>query len=167
MDIQTLEFMSMKEFEDWKADEEIRSSSKFIRSSGNHPGNGRTRNQATVYVYYACQRSGNLRDRRSSGEPSKKSNRITSLKIDGLCTASISLIHDKQVYFLMLFFSFQYFNNCLFPCVGFTSSIECLVITAQLTMDTMPITLLGKIYQNKKRNGFTNSCFEAGLRKKL
>jgi hypothetical protein len=101
MDLQTLEFMSMKEFEEWKADEEVRSSSKFIRSSGNHPGSCRTQNQAnqaTVYVYYACQRSGNLRARNSSVEPSRKSNRITSLKIDGLCTASISLIHDKQVF---------------------------------------------------------------------
>lgn len=94
MDIQVFEFMSIKEFEEWKADEEKRSCSKFLRSSGNHQGSGRTRkNQATVYVYYSCQRSGNLRAR-SSVEKTKKSD---SLKTDGLCTASISLIHDTKV----------------------------------------------------------------------
>ena len=96
MEYQTHNFASMEEFLAWKTDEEKRSGSKFNRSSGDHSVSRRPGRQSSVYVYFACHRSGTQRPQVSVIRK-KKSKVQGSIKINGTCTASINLIHDKEV----------------------------------------------------------------------
>ncbi|KAI9554265.1 hypothetical protein GHT06_019537 [Daphnia sinensis] len=80
MESQTHTFASMEDFAAWKTSEEKLSGSKFNRS---------------FYMYYACNRSGPKRITESKGSKKKKPSSRESIKINGTCTASISLVHDK------------------------------------------------------------------------
>lgn len=97
MESQTHTFTSMEEFVTWKISEEKLSGSKFNRSSGNHQIHQSDTNKVTVYMYYACNRSGLQRITPSKGSKKKKANSQGSIKINGTCTASINLAHDKEV----------------------------------------------------------------------
>lgn len=98
MDSQIHNFTSMEEFMAWKTSEEKSSASKFNRSSGDQQIRRSDNQKVSVYIYYACNRSGTKRIRacKESGKK-KKSNRPDSIKMNGTCTASIRLIHDKVV----------------------------------------------------------------------
>lgn len=95
MEKKTYQFNSVKEFDNWKVEEETRSSSRFIRSSGEHTVPPRDGN--LVYTYLTCHRSGIHRDK--SKETGKKKKTIPSLKINGVCTATMIVMHDRQVSF--------------------------------------------------------------------
>ncbi|XP_057375085.1 uncharacterized protein LOC130696035 [Daphnia carinata] len=97
MEAQTHTFTSMEEFEAWKMSEEKLSGSKFNRSSGRHQTRQSDTKKAVVYMYYACNRSGLQRIRESKGSKKKKPSSQGSIKINGTCTASISLVHDKEL----------------------------------------------------------------------
>ena len=99
MEAQTHNFTSMEEFLAWKASEEKSSGSKFNRSSGDQQIHRSDNQKVSVYIYYACNRSGTKRIRatKESGKK-KKSIRQESIKMNGTCTSSIRLIHDKVVY---------------------------------------------------------------------
>lgn len=98
IETQTYNFTSMEEFLAWKTSEEKSSGSKFNRSSGDQQIRRPDNQKVLVYIYYACNRSGNHRIRASKGSgKKKKSNGHESIKINGTCTASIRLIHDKMV----------------------------------------------------------------------
>lgn len=104
MEAQTHEFSSMEEFLTWKSAEEKYSGSKFNRSSGDHSTTRRSagNTSSSVYMYYACNRSGTKRIRVNQESKKKKCNQ-ESIKINGTCTASISLIHDKGVFQFQVF----------------------------------------------------------------
>lgn len=95
MESQTHTFASMEEFAAWKLSEEKLSGSKFNRSSGDHQTRQSGSQKVIVYMYYACNRSGSQRIRVNNGSKKKKPSSQGSIKINGTCTASISLVHDK------------------------------------------------------------------------
>lgn len=97
MESQMHTFASMEEFAAWKLSEEKLSGSKFNRSSGDHQTRQSGSQKVIVYMYYACNRSGSQRIRVNNGSKKKKPSSQGSIKINGTCTASISLVHDKGV----------------------------------------------------------------------
>lgn len=113
MEMRKFEFTTMQEFKKWKEEEEVGSGSKFIRSSGEHTVP--PRDKSLVYSYLTCHRSGIHRGK--SNETAKKKKTVPSLKINGVCTASMIVTHDRQVNKISLkqpiVSSNNFFSSCL------------------------------------------------------